>query len=348
MPDTELAQDVNVENVTEEEIKPVINKDEIEEESSVESEDAIVEEVGDEQSDVVQVEAIDEAADVNADEQSNDVENEQEDAVEGNQDEQIAEENTNTSIEQDSVAIEAVDEQEAPINTIVPEKELVEEEEEEDEEAVREAFIKQKKTKFERQRLIKKIVSTVVTSLVWIVGSLLLLLCASNLYQQFFNPGGYTGFFGIGEAVVASRSMEPMLYENDLIFYRSVESENVKPQDVIVYQKTDGSSGETILIVHEVQQIGDGYVITKGINNAVEDEAFPTSAIVGKYMFKVSQAGKLLGMLTTVWAPILIILLIVVVFALRILYYIIYKKKTIEKISTNEQTRVAIDHFFEI
>ena len=176
----------------------------------------------------------------------------------------------------------------------------------------------------------------------------MLLLCASNLYQQFFNPGGYTGFFGIGEAVVASRSMEPMLYENDLIFYHSVESENVKPQDVIVYQKTDGSSGETILIVHEVQQIGDGYVVTKGINNAVEDEAFPTSAIVGKYMFKVNQAGKLLGMLTTAWAPILIILLIVVVFALRILYYIIYKKKTIEKISTNEQTRVAIDHFFEI
>lgn len=331
MPDTKLDQGVNVENVTEEEIKPVVNKDEIEEESSVESEDAIVEDVGNEQSDV--------AADVNADEQSNDVENEQENAIEENQDE---------SIEHDSVAIDAVDEQEAPINTIVPEKELVEEEEEEDEEAVREAFIKQKKTKFERQRLIKKIVSTAVTSLVWIVGSLLLLLCASNLYQQFFNPGGYTGFFGIGEAVVASRSMEPMLYENDLIFYRSVESENVKPQDVIVYQKTDGSSGETILIVHEVQQIGDGYVITKGINNAVEDEAFPTSAIVGKYMFKVSQAGKLLGMLTTVWAPILIILLIVVVFALRILYYIIYKKKTIEKISTNEQTRVAIDHFFEI
>ena len=331
MPDTKLDQGVNVENVTEEEIKPVVNKDEIEEESSVESGDAIVEDVGNKQSDV--------AADVNADDKSNDVENEQENAVEENQDE---------SIEHDSVAIDAVDEQEAPINTIVPEKELVEEEEEEDEEAVREAFIKQKKTKFERQRLIKKIVSTAVTSLVWIVGSLLLLLCASNLYQQFFNPGGYTGFFGIGEAVVASRSMEPMLYENDLIFYHSVESENVKPQDVIVYQKTDGASGETILIVHEVQQIGDGYVITKGINNAVEDEAFPTSAIVGKYMFKVSQAGKLLGMLTTVWAPILIILLSVVVFALRILYYIIYKKKTIEKISTNEQTRVAIDHFFEI
>lgn len=329
MPDTEKDQDVNVVNVNEDNVDVSENNVEIEVTES--NDDEIVSET-----DIEENKASDDTAVKNAP-QPDDA-----------QPEDVKSENVEEESIDENIEIESVDEQEAPITEMVPEKELVEEEEEVDEDAVREAIIKQKKTKFERQRLIKKIASITITSLVWIVGSLLLLLCASNLYQQFFNPGGYTGFFGIGEAVVASRSMEPMLYENDLIFYHSVDTADVNPQDVIVYQKTDGSSGNTILIVHEVQQIGDGYVVTKGINNAVEDEAFPTSAIVGKYMFKISQAGKLLNLLTTVWAPILIILMIVVVFALRILYYIVYKKKTIEKISNNENTRLAIDHFFEI
>lgn len=235
-------------------------------------------------------------------------------------------------------------------STNVPNGEVDEDDdEEEDEEAEAENIVKKpKKTKFEIQRQIKRITTNVVAVIIWIIGILLLLMCASNLYQQVFNPGGYTGFFGVGEAVVASKSMEPMLYENDLIFYNAVDVEDIDVGDVVVYKKTNAATDETILIVHEVQQISDGYCVTKGINNAVEDEAFSTSAIVGRYMFKVNQAGKLLGLLTTIWAPILIILIMLVAFAARIVYYMIYKKKTIEKISINEDTRLAIDHFFEI
>lgn len=223
-----------------------------------------------------------------------------------------------------------------------------EDDEDEVETEVETVVKKPKKTKFEIQRQIKRIATNVISIIIWIVGILLLFMCASNLYQQVFNPGGYTGFFGVGEAVVASKSMEPMLYENDLIFYNKVETEGINVGDVVVYKKTNAATDETILIVHEVQQISDGYCVTKGINNAVEDEAFPTSAIVGRYMFKVSQAGKLLNLLTTIWAPILIILIMMVAFAARIAYYVIHKKKTIEKISINEDTRLAIDHFFEI
>ena len=48
---------------------------------------------------------------------------------------------------------------------------------------------KPKKTKFEIQRQIKRIATNVISVIIWIVGLLLLFMCASNLYQQVFNPG---------------------------------------------------------------------------------------------------------------------------------------------------------------
>lgn len=202
-------------------------------------------------------------------------------------------------------------------------------------------------SKFEKKKRFKNIISTICSIVIWIVGICLFLLCASNLYQQTFNPSGYTGFFGIGEAVVASNSMEPELYANDLIFYREVDPEEVAVNDIIVYEKTS-FSGESILIVHQVIDVGNGYVTTQGINNAVPDESFPVSAVVGKYMFKIGQLGVILNALATPMAPLLIILLLIAIFALRIALYYMHKKKVIENISTKTNTRDALDHFFDI
>jgi signal peptidase I len=206
---------------------------------------------------------------------------------------------------------------------------------------------KPRMSKFEMKKRWKMIFSKVISIIIWGIGICLLLLCISNLYQQIFNPAGHTGLFGIGEAVVASNSMEPKLYKNDLIFYKAIDPSEIEIEDIVVYEKTD-SSGETILVVHEVINIGDGYVTTQGINNAIPDESFPTTAVVGKYMFKIGRAGVLLNSLSTPLAPLIIILLLVVIFVLRVALYYFYKKKIIHSISTNENTRAAIEHFFDI
>jgi signal peptidase I len=167
------------------------------------------------------------------------------------------------------------------------------------------------------------------------------------LYQQIFNPGGQTGFFGIGEAIVASNSMEPKLCPNDLIFYKETDVNEISVGDTIVYKKTD-ANGNNMLIVHDVVQIGDGYVTTQGVNNAAPDEAFPISAIVGKYIFKIGKIGAILNLLSTQWAPVVIISTMLMIFAIRIIVYYVHKKRIVADISNNAKTRKALNHFFDI
>ena len=181
----------------------------------------------------------------------------------------------------------------------------------------------------------------------WTIGACLFFLCCSNLYQQMFNPDGYTGFFGIGEAVVVSNSMEPEINIDDLIFYKSVDTNTLKKDDIVVYKKTN-ENGNPVLIVHRVLNIANGYVTTKGDQNAVADESVSTDAIVGKYLFKIGAIGSLFDLFYTLWAPLAVAILFTLVFIIRVTYYIVRRKKVLNSISKNDKTKVAIEHFFEI
>ena len=134
---------------------------------------------------------------------------------------------------------------------------------------------------------------------------------------------------------------------DDLIFYKEVPLANIHVGDTVVYKKPN-IEGKDILVVHEVIQIGDGYATTKGINNAIADEPILVTAIVGKYIAKVPQAGIVLDVLSTSYAPLIILGLLVLLFMLRILVYCINKKTAIKKISKDKKNREAVNHFFDI
>ena len=210
-----------------------------------------------------------------------------------------------------------------------------------------EVIKKKKRSKFERKRRFKAFVSSIILTISWIISLCLLYLCLSNLYQQMFNYNNHTGFFGIGEAIVASNSMEPKLCPDDLIFYKTVDIDDITIGDTIVYQKTD-SDGNNILVVHDVIQIGDGYVTTQGINNAAPDEAFSVSAVVGRYIFKIDKVGMILKLFSNKWATIVVISAIFVMFAMRMVIYYTHKKKIIASISNDINTRNALNYFFDI
>ena len=204
-----------------------------------------------------------------------------------------------------------------------------------------------KMTKFEIKKRRKEIISKAFSITVWVVGVLLMLMCLNNVYQKVFNPSGYTGLLGMGSAVVASNSMKPELHKDDLIFYRETPAEEIDKRDIIVYEKR-GSDGAKMLVVHRVVNIGDGYVTTQGDANAVPDEAFTTSAIIGKYMFRIPKIGALLALFSTPWAFAFIAALIVVIFVVRISSYYIRKKLIIKKISDSGENRNALSYFFDI
>lgn len=199
---------------------------------------------------------------------------------------------------------------------------------------------------FEQKQKIKKIALKVVNVILWTIGILLLIMCLSNVYQRWFNSNGYTGFFGIGEAVVSSESMEPKINKGDLVFYTKPNIDNLELGDTVIYKKQ--SADGQILVIHDIIKINENTVITQGIANTVADEEFDKNMIVGKYQFRMPQMGRVISVLSAPIAPFLILAIIVVLAFVRIKLYCIKKNKTIAKITLDKPTREAIDYFFDI
>ena len=199
---------------------------------------------------------------------------------------------------------------------------------------------------FEQKQTIKKISLKIVNIILWTIGILLLIMCLSNVYQRWFNSSGYTGFFGIGEAVVSSESMEPKINKGDLVFYTKPNIDILELGDTVIYKK-QGADGQ-ILVIHDIIKINENTVITQGIANTVADEEFDKNMIVGKYQFRMPQMGRVISVLSAPIAPFLILAIIVVLAFVRIKLYCIKKNKTIAKITLDKPTREAIDYFFDI
>jgi signal peptidase len=85
--------------------------------------------------------------------------------------------------------------------------------------------------------------------------------------------------FGIGSAVVMSGSMEPTLSVNDWVCIR--ESEEYFVGDVVVYQ-----SGRD-LVIHEIIDINDGVVTTKGPANNTADDPIDIQYVKGRLIFAI-------------------------------------------------------------
>ena len=135
----------------------------------------------------------------------------------------------------------------------------------------------------------KQIFSTIVNTVMWVVILGLLFLVASGLYQHYARPGAYTGFFGVGYAVVVTGSMEPGIRVNDLIVYQDVDPAYYREGDVAVYRQ-EREDGE-ILITHRLLEKGEDTWILKGDANQAADPPVPVEAVVGKVVLVVPKAG---------------------------------------------------------
>ena len=89
--------------------------------------------------------------------------------------------------------------------------------------------------------------------------------------------------FGIGTAVVMSGSMEPTLSVNDLVYIREAEEYSVG--DIVVFQ-----SGKS-LVIHEIIDINDDIVTTKGQANNTADEPISVMYIKGRMILAVPYVG---------------------------------------------------------
>lgn len=110
--------------------------------------------------------------------------------------------------------------------------------------------------------------------------------------------------FGVGFAVVLSGSMEPEMSTGDLIVV--CEDNDYKVSDVVVYQ--NGYS----LIVHRIVGIDGDEVVTKGDANNINDAAISVSDIKGKVVMTIPYLGKVMTLIKSPIATVLIVLAAIV------------------------------------
>ena len=149
----------------------------------------------------------------------------------------------------------------------------------------------------------KKKFPPILRTLFLIIVSLVLGL---NIYN--WNARSLTGNvlpmpFGYGGAVVLSGSMEPAIAVDELIIVKAADEYAL--DDIVVYQT--GS----LLVVHRIVDIDGETVTTRGDANNVDDGAIELTQVKGKVIAHIPHVGKVVRLLKTPVATIILIILAV-------------------------------------
>lgn len=102
---------------------------------------------------------------------------------------------------------------------------------------------------------------------------------------------------------VVTGSMEPTIHVGDIIIINKKET-NYRESDIVTFYDVDGS-----FVTHRIVSINETEMITKGDNNNTEDEPVKMDKIVGKYLFKITGAGKLLASFKSPFVLVMILII---------------------------------------
>lgn len=126
-------------------------------------------------------------------------------------------------------------------------------------------------------KIIFKIIKYLLTTLV-------VLILAVVLIQRFSNNN--IKVFGYSIYTIVSESMKPEYDIGDMIFVKNVDKQDIKLNDDIVYMgNIDSYDGK--IITHRVIRINNNQIVTKGINNPIEDPPIKYDQVYGKVAFKL-------------------------------------------------------------
>ena len=80
-------------------------------------------------------------------------------------------------------------------------------------------------------------------------------------------------------AAISSNSMWPILKQGDIIFIKNIAPEDIKVDDVIVWQQEERG-----FVIHRVVKIKEDAIITRGDANTAEDPPVAFEKVVGKML----------------------------------------------------------------
>ncbi len=110
----------------------------------------------------------------------------------------------------------------------------------------------------------KKIVH-IVALVIYVVIFIYALLCAPMI-------------FGYKPLVVLSGSMEPTLKEGSIVYYKKVNTNELKVGDIITFKSRDNN-----FVSHRIEKINENTFTTKGdANNTIDPSEVPFGNVLGK------------------------------------------------------------------
>lgn len=148
-----------------------------------------------------------------------------------------------------------------------------------------------------------KLVKNIFIKIIWII---LFILVAFNIYnfvsinilhKDLATVNGYALL------EVVSGSMEPTIHVGDIIIINTNDQE-YKKDDIITFYDVNGS-----FVTHRLLEINDEVMVTKGDANDSKDEEMNVDNIVGKMVFRLNGAGKIMASLKNPFVMLLIMII---------------------------------------
>ena len=137
----------------------------------------------------------------------------------------------------------------------------------------------------------KRIISGIITTLVYFIVIPLLIYNVSLIVQSILNPKETPSFLGIKTYVIVSGSMEPTIHIGDVVVAKNVKDNELQVGDIICFRH-----GQTV-ITHRISEVieenNEIEYKTKGDNNNVEDEKYISEInIEGTVKATIPKVGK--------------------------------------------------------
>ena len=153
-------------------------------------------------------------------------------------------------------------------------------------------------------------IGKIVSILLYIILIPIILFNFTLIIKSFINPDETPDFFGYKSFVIVSGSMNPTIKKGDAILVRNTPEEEIEVNDIISFNQ--GDTNVTHRIVGITEENGMRKYTTKGDNNNTEDkEKITYQQIEGKYQFKISQFGIVIGILKSKITLVVLILMII-------------------------------------
>lgn len=148
-----------------------------------------------------------------------------------------------------------------------------------------------------------KIVKRLGIGIVTFVLVLLLVFNVYNFVSVKVLQKGLASIGGYAILEVVTGSMEPTIHVGDMIVINTKEI-NYQESDIVTFYDVDGS-----FVTHRIVSIEENVMVTKGDNNNTEDDPTNMDKIVGKYLFKINGAGKILASFKSPFVLIMILII---------------------------------------